>query len=383
LLTFLGEPSYGPAWLVGDGEVPVGYILLTFGRCLEYLGRDGFIDQFFLRESHRGRGWGRPTLDFVEEQARAAGVCSIHLCSIHLEVVRSNPTAKAVCRRAGYSDHEHCLMSQWIERGFAKPGTAPHCPSLPLMKGFAGTRDFAMLSESRPRFCEFPIHRFKEIDVFPRLAFRLTGLLLLTLGCFPASAQQFSADMVRLKPVGSPVSRVFVSGDRMRFEVTGQPQDRASVVLLDLKLEAGFIVLNENKSYMPLASGTKSAAMPFFHPADPDNACPAWEKAVAKPGSCTKVGAESVQGRDTVKYKGTAANGDTGYIWVDRELNFVIKWQGENGAVEFQKIAEGPQPPTLFEIPKGYDKIDPQAERAKAAQSKKQKTKALAPKITN
>lgn len=117
LLTFLREPSFGRAWLICDGEVAVGYIVLTFGYSLEYLGRDAFIDEFFLRESHRGRGWGRETLNFVEEQARAAGVRSIHL-----EVVRSNTRAKDVYRRAGYTDHEHYLMSKWIERGFAKPG---------------------------------------------------------------------------------------------------------------------------------------------------------------------------------------------------------------------------------------------------------------------
>ena len=216
-----------------------------------------------------------------------------------------------------------------------------------------------------------------------RLGFRLPGFWLLALSCLPALAQQFSADMVRLKPEGSLASKVFVSGDRMRFEVTGQPQARTSVVILDLKLDAGFMVLPENKSYTPLASGPQRAAIPFFHPADPDNACPAWEKAVTKSGSCTKIGSETVAGRDTVKYKGTAANGDTGYLWVDRKLNFVIKWQGEKGAAELQKIQEGPQPVALFEIPKGYEKVDPLGERAKAAQAKKAKPKALPPKITN
>jgi diamine N-acetyltransferase len=90
--------------------------VLTFGYSLEYLGRDAFIDEFYLRESHRVRGWGRTTLDFVEEQARGAEVRSIHL-----EVVRRNDTAKEVYRRAGYTDHNHFLMSKWIERAFPKP----------------------------------------------------------------------------------------------------------------------------------------------------------------------------------------------------------------------------------------------------------------------
>jgi len=121
LLTFLRESAFGQAWLIFDGAMadgapPVGYIVLTFGYSLEYLGRDAFIDEFYLHESHRGRGWGRKTLDFVEEAARAAGVRAIHF-----EVIRTNTTAKEVYRHSGYRDHDHYLMSKWIEKAFEKP----------------------------------------------------------------------------------------------------------------------------------------------------------------------------------------------------------------------------------------------------------------------
>ena len=116
VLNFLREPSFGRAWLICDQDTPVGYIVLTFGYSLEYLGRDAFIDEFFIRPSHRGRGWGRAALNFVEDAAREAGVRAIHL-----EVVRANTTAKEIYLRCGYADHEHSLMSKWIERGFSKP----------------------------------------------------------------------------------------------------------------------------------------------------------------------------------------------------------------------------------------------------------------------
>jgi GNAT superfamily N-acetyltransferase len=121
LLAFIREPSFGRAWVIGEDKGPVGYVVLTFGYSLEYLGRDAFIDEFYLRESHRGRGWGRKALDFVEEEARAAGVRAIHL-----EVVRANTAAGEVYRRAGYVDHDHHLMSKWIERRFAKPASDRH-----------------------------------------------------------------------------------------------------------------------------------------------------------------------------------------------------------------------------------------------------------------
>lgn len=121
LMAFLRDSSFGRAWLICSAEVIVGYIVLTFGYSLEYLGRDAFIDEFFLREPYRGRGWGRRALEFVEEQARAHDVRSIHL-----EVVRENTAAKEVYRRSGYVDHQHYLMSKWIEPRFAKPGSGSH-----------------------------------------------------------------------------------------------------------------------------------------------------------------------------------------------------------------------------------------------------------------
>lgn len=121
LLTFLRDSSFGRAWLICEGERPVGYIVLTFGYSLEYLGRDAFIDEFYRRQSHRGQGWGRRTLEFVEDRARA-----FEIRSIHLEVVRENTAAREVYRRCGYVDHRHSLMSRWIEPGFAKPISGSH-----------------------------------------------------------------------------------------------------------------------------------------------------------------------------------------------------------------------------------------------------------------
>jgi GNAT superfamily N-acetyltransferase len=121
LLAFLREPSFGKAWLICDDARPIGYIVLTLGYSLEYLGRDAFIDEFYLSESYRGKGWGKRALTFVEEQARRLGVRSIHL-----EVVRQNTGAQEVYRKSGYTDHNHYLMTKWIERGFPKPGADAH-----------------------------------------------------------------------------------------------------------------------------------------------------------------------------------------------------------------------------------------------------------------
>jgi len=120
-LTFLREPSFGRAWLICEREIPVGYTVLTFGYSLEYIGRDAFIDEFYPRESHRGRGVG--TQGSGVRRARGAS---------HPGAVDSSGScpreraAQEVYRRAGYADHDHHLMSKWIERSFAKPGAGSH-----------------------------------------------------------------------------------------------------------------------------------------------------------------------------------------------------------------------------------------------------------------
>ncbi len=198
-----------------------------------------------------------------------------------------------------------------------------------------------------------------------RLPSSLIRLLLLVLVSSPALAQQFSADLVRLKPGGAAPSKVFVSGDKARFEAGSGAH--LSVVVADLKQRTGFLVLPDDKSYSMLPPGQLSYAIPFFHAVDPENACGAWETAIGKPGTCTKAGDETVNGRAAVKYSGTAGNGDTGSAWVDRKLGFVIKWEGQAGAAELRNIQERPQSVLLFEVPKDYQRADTRASRRGSA----------------
>jgi hypothetical protein len=191
--------------------------------------------------------------------------------------------------------------------------------------------------------------------VLPKMILRVTGPLVLCLGSCPMFAQQFSAEMVREKPEGVPASKVAVSGEKMRFEITGKQN---TVAIVDLKQESGFMILPDNKSYTRMPGTRLSTAMPFFRPTDPENACPAWDAFVGKPGSCSKVGDATVDSRDAVKYKGVARNGSTGFAYVDRKLDFVTKWESDRSVVSFKNIAEGPQASSLFTIPAGMQETD-------------------------
>ena len=58
LMGLLRADWFGCIWLIQDGDAAVGYVVLTLGYSFELLGRDAFIDEFYLRETYRGRGWG-------------------------------------------------------------------------------------------------------------------------------------------------------------------------------------------------------------------------------------------------------------------------------------------------------------------------------------
>jgi GNAT superfamily N-acetyltransferase len=109
LTALLRDPSLGQAWLVLNGEAPVGYVVLCFGYSLEWLGRDAFIDELYLREDYRGRGWGRKTMEFIEQAARDLGIKTLHL-----EVVHRNTTASALYQKVGFVEHRSILMSKPI-----------------------------------------------------------------------------------------------------------------------------------------------------------------------------------------------------------------------------------------------------------------------------
>ena len=115
LTALLRDANLGRAWLILDGDTAVGYVVLCFGYSLEWLGRDAFVDELYLREDYRGRGWGGKTMAFVEEAARDAGVRALHL-----EVVRENAAALKIYGKMGFQAHESTFLSKWIARDHSK-----------------------------------------------------------------------------------------------------------------------------------------------------------------------------------------------------------------------------------------------------------------------
>jgi GNAT superfamily N-acetyltransferase len=109
LAAFLGTESLGRLWVIlSDGEA-VGYLILTLGFSFEYGGYDAFIDEVYVRQSHRGKGIGTVALAFAEEVCRTFGVRALHL-----EVERENTNAHSLYRKVGFADHDRSLMTKLL-----------------------------------------------------------------------------------------------------------------------------------------------------------------------------------------------------------------------------------------------------------------------------
>jgi GNAT superfamily N-acetyltransferase len=111
LVKILRDHSLGGVWLIQDGDETIGYVAFTLGYSLEYHGRDAFVDEIYIRESHRGRGIGAQAIKFVEKICR-----SLDVRALHLEAERANTTAQAFYHKIGFVDHDRYLLTKWIAK---------------------------------------------------------------------------------------------------------------------------------------------------------------------------------------------------------------------------------------------------------------------------
>ena len=76
---FLSDTSLGSAWAVDSAPGLVGYVVVTLGYSLEYLGIDAFIDELYLVPAVRGQGLGRKALSVAEAACVELGAKALHL----------------------------------------------------------------------------------------------------------------------------------------------------------------------------------------------------------------------------------------------------------------------------------------------------------------
>ena len=109
LMPLLEGSPHGAVWLIGPRKAPVGYIVITFGWSIEMGGLDGFVDEFFIRETVRGRGMGSEVLATLLKQLASAG-----LKALHLEVDRGNARAQRLYERHGFRLRDRYNLMSWL-----------------------------------------------------------------------------------------------------------------------------------------------------------------------------------------------------------------------------------------------------------------------------
>ncbi|MDJ0827140.1 MAG: GNAT family N-acetyltransferase [Rhodobacter sp.] len=108
LAPLLDGSPHGAVWLIGPTRAPVGYVVVTFGWSVEMGGLDGFIDEFFIRDTVRGRGLGSEALAALQTNLKVAGVKALHL-----EVGTGNPRARRLYERHGFQLREQFRLMTW------------------------------------------------------------------------------------------------------------------------------------------------------------------------------------------------------------------------------------------------------------------------------
>ncbi|HEY2015636.1 MAG TPA: GNAT family N-acetyltransferase [Bryobacteraceae bacterium] len=105
----MDNPPYGGIWLIEADGKTVGYLIVTIGYSLEFHGRYGLLDEFFVDRAWRSRGIGSLALDFAADWCRSQG-----LKALRLEVGHENLRALGLYRRSGFEVHDRHLMTRWL-----------------------------------------------------------------------------------------------------------------------------------------------------------------------------------------------------------------------------------------------------------------------------
>jgi ribosomal protein S18 acetylase RimI-like enzyme len=105
----LGAQEHGAVWVVRDGSRIIGYLALCLGYSLELGGRDAFLDELFVAEAFRNKGWGTKLIETALEAAEEAGVRAVHL-----GVERTNPNAMRLYRRLGFEPRRATLLTRTL-----------------------------------------------------------------------------------------------------------------------------------------------------------------------------------------------------------------------------------------------------------------------------
>jgi hypothetical protein len=178
------------------------------------------------------------------------------------------------------------------------------------------------------------------------------------------SAQQFSAKLSRRDADGRITEgRLSVAGDKIRIEAPDLPSG-FFIVRRDAK--AVYFVQPDRGVFMDARQS--SVLTEILVPVEAEAPCRQWQAMAEISGSadggaawrCDRIGAETRDGRATVRYGMTSPRGLHYSGWIDPRLRFMVRIEADDGTTtELSDVREAPQPDSAFEIPARLRKFDP------------------------
>lgn len=198
-----------------------------------------------------------------------------------------------------------------------------------------------------------PVRPYSVLAVLPVAA----GLLFC--GGSSATAQQFDADF----STGNIQFRTYVANNKIRMERT--INGLVAITLVDTAAHTAIALRPDKQWVIPMGDPGVLSFYTFLAPTDPNDACPQWEQLNSESYKapkiiCQKVGPDTIDGRDVIKYEIISAKDERATWWVDPKLRFVMKCETANGIeLLLTNIREGNQPDSLFEVPAGYHRPTP------------------------
>ena len=108
---FITHEHLGKSWLIYSENEIVGYIILTFIFSFEYGGKIAFVDELFIKETARGKGFGKEAIQFIQQE-----VPKLKLKLLYLEVEPHNENAQKLYLAHDFELHNRKLMKYKVTK---------------------------------------------------------------------------------------------------------------------------------------------------------------------------------------------------------------------------------------------------------------------------
>jgi len=103
--TFIANPNLGKAWLIYQNEEVVGYVILTFVFSFEYKGILAFLDELYIKKDHQGKGFGKLTVQFIQQESS-----QLNVKMLYLEVEEHNENAQKLYLAHDFVNHNRKIL---------------------------------------------------------------------------------------------------------------------------------------------------------------------------------------------------------------------------------------------------------------------------------